>query len=59
MDFIEKFYDHAAIYMEYKKIGISKWNSDTVQKNYSYMNLVIQIEIQHASLTYMIYHSYL
>lgn len=45
MDFIEKFYDHAAIYMEYKKIGISKWNSDTVQKNYSYMNLVIQIEI--------------
>lgn len=28
----EKFYDHAAIYMEYKKIGISKWNSDTVQK---------------------------
>lgn len=32
MDFIEKFYDHAAIYMEYKKIGISKWNSDTVQK---------------------------
>lgn len=32
MDFIEKFYDHAAIYMEYKKIGISKSNSDTVQK---------------------------
>lgn len=32
MDFIEKFYNHAAIYMEYKKIGISKSNSDTVQK---------------------------
>lgn len=30
--------------MEYKKIGISKWNSDTA-KNYSYMNLVIQIEM--------------
>lgn len=30
MDFIEKFYDYVVIYMEYKKIGILKWNFDIV-----------------------------